>query len=114
MDLMLAVTVGVLFGCGVYMVVRRSLPKVVLGIALLSHAANMLILSSSGLVKGASPLVPEGETIVSGVADPLPQAFILTAIVISFGVISFLLVLFRRAYDMIGTDDLDEMRTTDE
>lgn len=113
MDLLLAIAVGTLFGCGIYMVMRRSLPKVVLGIILIGHSANLLILTASGLVRGEPPLIPEGSHAVSGVADPLPQAFVLTAIVINFGVTAFLLVLFHRAYGMLGTDDLDQMRGTD-
>lgn len=114
MDILFALTVGVLFACGLYLMFRRSMVKVVMGIALLSQAANLLIFTSAGLRRGAPPLVPDGATMPPpGVADPLPQALILTAIVISFGVIAFLLVLFQRAYTTLGTDDLDEMRSTD-
>lgn len=114
MDLALAITVGVLFACGIYMMLRRSLVKVVMGLALLSHAANLLIFTAANPERGAPPLVPPGEATPSGVtADPLPQALILTAIVISFGVIAYLLVLFQRTYSVLETDDLDRMRGTD-
>lgn len=114
MALWFALTVGVLFACGLYMMLRRSLVKVVMGIALLGHAANLLIFTSAGLRRGAPPLVPEGATMPPvDVADPLPQALILTAIVISFGVVAFLLVLFQRTYTLLGTEDLDQMRSTD-
>jgi len=114
MEAVFAVTVGVIFACGIYMVFRRSLVKLVMGIVLLGHAANLLIFATAGLRRGAPPLVPEGATMPPpGVADPLPQALILTAIVISFGVAAFLLVLFQRTYNLLGTDDMDQMRSTD-
>lgn len=114
MELALALTVGVIFGCSVFLMLRRSLVKVVIGLALLSQAANLLIFTAAGLNRGTPPLLREDGTAHAGVmADPLPQALILTAIVISFGVIAFTLVLFQRAYRAVGSDDLDEMNTTD-
>lgn len=114
MELALAIVVGVLFGCGLYLTLRRSLIKVVLGLALLGQAANLLIFTSAGLRRGTPAIIPpEALSAPEGHADPLPQALILTAIVISFGVVAFSLVLFQRAYMVIGTDDLDAMKTTD-
>jgi multicomponent Na+:H+ antiporter subunit C len=109
----LAIVIGVLYAAGIYLMMRRNLVKVVIGLVLLGQAANLLIFTTAGLGKGA-PLIPMGEDAPVGpVADPLPQALILTAIVIGFGVIAFTLVLFHRAYQSIGTDDLDAMRATD-
>ncbi|MCC6143489.1 MAG: Na+/H+ antiporter subunit C [Candidatus Hydrogenedentes bacterium] len=114
MEVILALTVAVLFATGVFMTLRRSLVKVVLGLALLSQGANLVIFTSAGLNRGKSPIVPEDVTaLVPPYADPLPQALILTAIVISFGVIAFSLVLFQTAYQSMGTDDLDAMKSTD-
>jgi multicomponent Na+:H+ antiporter subunit C len=114
MEFELAIVVGMLFAASVYMLLRRSLVKVVIGLALLSHAANLLIFTSAGLERGLPPLIPKGEEApVTAHADPLAQALILTAIVISFGVIAFAVVLFQQAYRAIGTDDLDQMRATD-
>jgi len=113
-ELELAIVVGVLFGGGVYMILRRNIVKIVIGLMLMSHAANLVIFTSAGLTRGTPPLIPEGEMTIDGsFADPLPQALVLTAIVISFGVIAFTLVLFQRAYDVAGTDDIDEMNRTD-
>ncbi len=115
MEVLLAFVIGVLFACGFYLLLRRSLVKVVIGLALMSNAANLLIFTSAGLTRGAPPLAPDGQSVPDGVvADPLPQALILTAIVIAFGVIAFTLVLFQRAYAVLGTDDLDRMRSTEE
>jgi multicomponent Na+:H+ antiporter subunit C len=91
-----------------------STVDVTIGLVLISQAANLLIFTASGLERGSPPLVPAGESNPPiPFADPLPQALILTAIVISFGVLAFTLVLVKRAYQTVGTDDLDEMRSTD-
>jgi len=115
METLLAIVVGGLYACGLYMLMRRNVVKFVIGLALLSHAANLLIFTAAGLTRGKAPLVPEGATRLSPpFADPLPQALILTAIVISFGVMGFALVLVRRSFEEAGTDDVDELRTTEQ
>lgn len=107
----LAVVVGVLYAGGVYLMLRRSVVKLLIGLSLLSHAANLLIFTSAGLTRGAAPLVPEGSlTPPSAVADPVAQALVLTSIVIGFGLLVFTTVLVHRAHEETGTDDLDEMR----
>jgi multicomponent Na+:H+ antiporter subunit C len=114
MALLLAVTVGVLYACGVYLLLRRSLVKLVIGLVLLGHAANLLIMAAAGVTRGRPPLVAEGAAaLLPPYADPLPQALILTAIVIGFGLQAFALVLLKRAHQAVGTDDLDAMRATD-
>lgn len=114
MQISLAFLIAVLFGCGFYLIMRRSYLKVILGLMLLGHAANLLVFTSAGIVRGPAPLVPEGMTTAPPFgADPVPQALVLTAIVISFGVTAFALVLFRRAYDVLATDDMDELRHTE-
>ena len=110
----MALVVGALFGASVYMMLRRSIVKLVIGLILLSNAANLLIFTVYGLTRGAPPLIPEGMQMPDGAwADPLPQALILTAIVIGFGVLAFAVVLIHRAYEVVGEDDLDQMRSTD-
>ena len=114
MEVLLAVVVGGLYASGVYLMLRRSVIKLIFGLSLLGHAANLLIFTSAGLTRGRAPLVPaDGVGSVADVADPLPQALILTAIVISFGVVAFALVLFRRGWQAAGTDDPDAMRVTE-
>jgi multicomponent Na+:H+ antiporter subunit C len=115
MELVLPVVVGALYAAGLYMMMRRSMIKLILGLALLSHAANLLIFTAGGLTRARPPIVPEGASEPSApYADPLPQALILTAIVISFGVLAFSLSLVYRAWRTIGTDDLDQLTTTEE
>ncbi len=111
METVLAVTVGVLVAATVYLMLSRNLVKFVFGLMLLSNAANLTIFSAGGLIRGEPPLVPEGSYVPDGVvANALPQALILTAIVISFGLLAFALVLAYRAYQELGTVDTDEMR----
>ncbi len=110
-----AVLIGVMFGAAVYLLLRRSIVKLVFGLVLLSQATNLFIFTLGGLEKGNPPVVPDGETIpVAPYVDPLPQALILTAIVISFGVLAFTMVLMHRAHESVGTDDLHQMRGTDQ
>lgn len=114
MEPVLAIVVGGLFSAGLYLIMRRSIVKLIIGLGLLGHAANLLIFIVSGLTRGKPPLIPEGDKVLTPpFADPLPQALILTAIVIGFGVQGFAAVLFKRVYRMAGTEDVDELRLTD-
>lgn len=114
MTLLLAIAAGVLFAAGIYMMLRRSLVKILVGLLLLGYAVNLLLFNSANLVPGKPPIIPVSETVPpAGYADPIPQALILTAIVISFGVTAFAIVLIRQTYQVSGTDDLNEMRCTD-
>ncbi len=114
MSTLLAFVVGVLYAAGIYLMLRRSIVKLVLGLALLGHAANLLIFTSGRLTQGEPPLIPEGEKVLTQpYADPLPQALILTAIVIGFGVQAFAIVLLKRTYQAVKSDDMDKMNTTD-
>jgi multicomponent Na+:H+ antiporter subunit C len=104
----LAIVVGVLYATGVYMMLRRSVVRLLIGIALLSHAANLLVFSAAGVERGRPPIVGlDGQVAAS--ADPLPQALVLTAIVIGFGVLAFAIALLHRAHQETGTDDVDRL-----
>ncbi len=110
MELLLAIVIGVLYASAVYLILRRSLVKLLIGLALLSHATNLLIFTAAGLSRGGPPVIdPEAQTLAASAADPLPQALILTAIVISLGVIAFALALASRVYRVTGSDDLDQL-----
>lgn len=114
MTTILAGVIGILYAAGLYLVMRRSMVKLILGLALLGHAANLLIFTVGGLTHGGTPIVPPGrETLVPPYPDPVPEALVLTAIVIGFGVQAFALILVKRAYGEVGTDDLDSLRSTD-
>ena len=114
MTLILALVIGALFTGGFYMMLRRNLVKVLIGLLLLGHAANLLVFTVGGLTRGRPPLIPDGEnSLIPPYADPVPQALILTAIVISFGVTAFAIILLRQAYISLGTEDLSKLRTTE-
>lgn len=115
MEIVLAIVVGALYAAGLYMMMRRSVIKLIIGLSLLGHAANLLIFTVGGLVRGHPPIIEGSEETLTGTfADPLPQALILTAIVIGFAVQAFAVVLIKRAYQSAGTDDLDQMIITDQ
>lgn len=114
METLLAFVIGGLYAAGLYLMLRRSIVKLIIGLALLGQAANLLIFTVGRLTRGRPALIPFGGTRPDGpIADPLPQALILTAIVIGFGVQAFAVVLIKRAYQTVKTDDLDDMRSTD-
>jgi multicomponent Na+:H+ antiporter subunit C len=114
MNILAAVIVGVLFGSGIFLLLCRTPVKLLIGLVLLSNAINLLIFVAAGLTRGAPPLIPGDALKISGAyADPLPQALILTAIVISFGVLAFALVLFSRTFKVLSTENIDEMKRTD-
>ncbi|SDR93375.1 multisubunit sodium/proton antiporter, MrpC subunit [Gillisia sp. Hel1_33_143] len=115
MEVLLAIMIGVLYAAGIYMILRRSLVKLILGIIILGNGANLLIFLLGRIVKGHPPIIPGTDKIFHDVyADPVPQALILTAIVISFGLQSFAIILIKRAYKVVKTDDLDEMNAIDQ
>ena len=110
MTLLLVVTVAVLYAVGTYLLLQRSLSRIVIGLALLGYGANLLLLAAGGRagdvpVAGADPATT---------ADPLPQALALTAIVITFGVSGFLLALayrsWRQGEDDAVEDDIEDRR----
>lgn len=110
METLLAIVIGILFAAGVYMLLRRSIVKLILGIMLLSHGTNLLIFVAGGLVKGQPQFTPGMADTAANPTDPIPQALILTAIVIGFGITAFFLVLMYRFYKATGTEDLDELK----
>ncbi|HSP42952.1 MAG TPA: Na+/H+ antiporter subunit C [Luteolibacter sp.] len=114
MENLLPIAIGILFGCGCYLCMRRNIVRVLLGIMLLSQAANLLIFSAAGVSSGQPPVIPADDTVIRGAyADPLPQALVLTAIVIGFAVLAFAIALVLRAYHKTGSDDLDTFRRSD-
>lgn len=115
MEVILAIVIGSLYAAGLFMMMRRSFVKLVIGLSLLGYASSLLIFTVNGVTRGNPPLVIEGMTQpVQPFADPLPQALILTALVIGFGVQAFVLVLFKRTYQSTKTDDLDDITSTEQ
>ena len=104
MSVLLALTAGLLFAVGTYLVLQRGLSRIIIGIALLSHGANVLMV---GLGRaGRAPIVGNGRPAVQ--ADPVPQALALTAIVIGFGVTALLLALAFRSWLLTRDDEVQD------
>lgn len=114
MEVLLSILVGVLYTAGVYMLLRRSILKFIIGIIFISNATNLLVFMSSGLITGQPPFVEESGKVAENSADPLNQALVLTAIVIGLGVIAFTLALKYKFFEITQTDDLDELKQTEE
>lgn len=110
-----AISVGVLFAAGTFMLMRRSFVKIVIGLALLGHACNLMIFTAGSPTLGAPALIARGAEHVDGAySDPLPPALILTAIVIGFGIVSYTIVLIKRTYSDLGTDDVRDMTASEQ
>jgi len=107
----LALTVGLLMGSGFYLVMQPNLVRFIFGLILLSGGVNLLIFTVGRPQRGAPPLIPEGAYApLVEVANALPQALILTAIVIGFGLTAFAMVLLLRTYERLGTVLTDELQ----
>ena len=110
MEVLLALTSGVLYAAGIYLMLRRRLAQLIIGLGLLSNGTNLLIFAAGGLTRARPPVVPAGaDQLLPPYADPVPQALVLTAIVIGFGLLAFSLVLAHRVHATVGTDDVDEL-----
>ena len=109
MEMLICISVGILFSAGLYLLLQGSVIKVVFGLAVISQAANLVIFVVGGLTPNAVPIIT-GKTQTESVADPLVQALVLTAIVIGFGLSAFLLTLAYKIHKEVGSDDLSDMR----
>ncbi len=107
MELLLALIVGVLTACGVYLTLRGRTFPVVLGLTFLSYAVNLYLFAMGRLTIGQPPVITTG---LQTYADPIPQALVLTAIVISFAMTAFVIVLALKARAELGNDHVDGQR----
>ncbi|HEY8595599.1 MAG TPA: Na+/H+ antiporter subunit C [Devosiaceae bacterium] len=111
MDYALAGLIGIFFTAAIFLILSRAVIRMLLGITILGNGVNLLIFTVGRLTREVPPIVPDGQIqITEPFANPLPQALILTAIVIGFAMFSFLLVLGYRAYQELNADDTDTMR----
>jgi len=104
MNQLIIYSIGVLVFCGIYLLLSARFWRVIIGTVFLSHAVNLVLLVSGGYFPHVKPPLINGGG--GQYMDPLPQALILTAIVISFGVTAFVLIVLRQVYDSTGTTDL--------
>jgi len=114
MEPVLAVLTGIFLAVAVYLLLSKYIIRMLLGVAILGNAVNLLIFTSGRIMREVPPVIGAGLDVPGGAtANPLPQALILTAIVISFSFFAFLLVLSWRAYSVLGTDNTDAMRVAE-
>ena len=110
METLLAILVGCYMCAAVYLMISKHIIRLILGVALLSNGVNLLIFVAGRLTPDVPAFVPPGMSVPEGIiSNSLPQALILTAIVIGFSFFAFLLVLTYRAYQDLGTDDSNQM-----
>ncbi|MFT8321343.1 MAG: Na(+)/H(+) antiporter subunit C [Bacillus sp. (in: firmicutes)] len=107
METLMSIVVGILFAIGIYLILTKTLLRIILGTSILGHGVNLLIITMGGLKKGGPPLLGLADV---SYADSLPQALLLTAIVINFATTALFLVLSYRAYKVLGTDNTEQMR----
>ena len=111
MQALCAVLVGIMVAASIYLILDRNLIRFIFGLVLAGNAINLLIFTTGRLASRRPPLIPDKMAIGQQLfANALPQALILTAIVIGFAVLSFVFILFYRAYQALGTVDTELMR----
>ena len=111
MEALFSGLVGIFFAAALYLMMSKHIVRVLLGVVILGNAVNLLLFTTGRLTREVPPIIPAGaDTLSANAANPLPQALILTAIVISFSFFAFLLVLVYRAWQDLGTDVANEMR----
>ncbi|HLS88722.1 MAG TPA: Na(+)/H(+) antiporter subunit C [Sphingobacteriaceae bacterium] len=107
MEIFITIVAGILITIGTYLALSRMVLRIILGLSLFTHGSHLMMMAINGLKKGAAPLVREG---VTQYTDPVPQALILTSIVISFALTALYLVLAYRTYVVLGTDDMTQLK----
>jgi multicomponent Na+:H+ antiporter subunit C len=114
METVFSLLVGLFFAAGIYLMLSKAIVRILLGIVVFGNAVNLLIFTAGRITREVPPVMaPDVMQLASGTANPLPQALILTAIVISFSFFAFLLVLTFRTYQEVGTDDTVKLRVAE-
>ena len=113
MEPLFAVAVGAILAMAVYLLLSRNVVRIALGLLLFSNGINLSIFTAGRLGRTAPPILHEGQLPLGDIANPLPQAMILTAIVISFALTTFTVVLYERAYRSMKTLDTNKMRVAE-
>lgn len=113
MEIMIALLAGFLVAAGAYLMMSGKTLPYLFGLTMISNAANLIIFASGRLTFGKPPLIPEAAHTIEGASNALPQALILTAIVIGFGLLVFALALAYRSYYVLGTTKMDRMNASE-
>lgn len=111
MEWLIATVIAVMTGCGVYLTLRARTFPVVLGVTLLAYAVNVFLFAMGRLQLGQPAVI---DAAASGYADPLPQALVLTAIVIAFAMTAFIIVLALKARSELGNDHVDGLHVSED
>ena len=106
MELVLAIAIGVMTGCGVWLILRPRTYQVIIGLSLLSYAVNLFIFGVGGVKSDEPPILSSGASL-SAISDPVPQALVLTAIVIGFATTALFLVVLLASRGLTGSDHVD-------
>ncbi|MFW5753553.1 MAG: NADH-quinone oxidoreductase subunit K [Marinilabiliaceae bacterium] len=116
MELIIVIFIGILYACAVYLLLRRSIVKVILGIFVMGNATNLIIFLSGKVMRGGTGFVPEGakEAAIEAMSDPLPQGLVLKAIIINLGIAAYILALKYKYFERTGTHDLDQLSNTEQ
>ncbi|MCD2138624.1 Na(+)/H(+) antiporter subunit C [Salinicoccus halitifaciens] len=107
MEILIIVLAGLLIGASVYLMLSKSLLRIILGTGILSHGILLMLLTMGGLKRGGIPVLDDS---VQQYTDPLPQAMLLTVIVITFALTAYMLVVAIRVYRELGTDDVEQLK----
>lgn len=114
METLAAILIGILAGSGTLLLLRGGLFRILLGLALLAQAANLLVFTAAGLTRGGTAIIAAGsEALPADHPDPLAQALVLTAIVISFGALAFCLVLLKKTRARTGAAGISALANTE-
>lgn len=114
MEIIMSIVIGVCYASAIFLLLQKRLLQIIIGISLLGHATNLLIFVASGLHGSTLPIIAKGATTLPNTAvDPLPQALVLTAIVIGLALFGFSLALAYRCVAVLGHDDIDQITHTD-
>ncbi|AMG61114.1 Na+/H+ antiporter Mnh1 subunit C [Staphylococcus lugdunensis] len=107
MEIIMIIVCGILTAISVYLILSKSLIRIIMGTTIITHASNLFLITMGGLKNGEMPIYEKG---ISHYVDPIPHALILTAIVIAFATTAFFLVLAFRSYKELGTDNVERMK----
>lgn len=107
MEILVIILAGILIGASVYLMLSKSLLRIIIGTGILSHGILLMLLTMGGLKRGGIPVLDDS---VQSYADPLPQAMLLTVIVITFALTAYMLVIAIRVYKVLGTDNVENMK----
>jgi multicomponent Na+:H+ antiporter subunit C len=106
-EIIMIIVCGILTSISVYLVLSKSLIRIIMGTTLITHASNLFLITMGGLKHGEMPIYEKN---IHHYVDPIPHALILTAIVIAFATTAFFLVLAFRTYKELGTDNIEQMK----